>query len=210
MPSIATTPTRPSDHTGLVERAKAITAREMEVYAWRTIRSQLASTRIRRVMPAGVPSSFQAYDPHPIVVRHAAGSRMTDVDGNEYVDYDMGFGALFAGHMNPVVRAAIEAQLDHGTLFVTPCEMNATVAELLADRYGLPMWRFTNSGTESTMDAIRIAKAVTGRDRIVKVEGGYHGHHDEVMVSMKPPVDEAGPADAPVSLASSGGVSRHI
>ena len=152
-----------------------------------------------------MPSSFQAYDPHPIVVRHASGSRMVDVDGNEYVDYDMGFGALFAGHMHPAVRAAVEAQLDDGTLYVTPCELNAEVAELLADRYGLPMWRFTNSGTEATMDAIRVAKGATGRDKIVKVEGGYHGHHDEVMISMKPPLDQAGPADAPVLGAGHGG-----
>ena len=79
-----------------------------------------------------MPSSFQAYDPHPIVVRHAAGARMVDVDGNEYVDYDMGFGALFAGHMHPAVRGAVQAQLDDGTLYVTPCELNAEVAELLA------------------------------------------------------------------------------
>ena len=129
---------------------------------------------------------------------------MVDVDGNEYVDYDMGFGALFAGHMHPAVRAAVQAQLDDGTLYVTPCELNADVAELLRDRYGLPMWRFTNSGTEATMDAIRVAKGATGRDRIVKVEGGYHGHHDEVMISMKPPLDQAGPADAPIARAGHG------
>ena len=149
------------------------------------------------MLPLGVPSSFQAYDPHPIVVRHASGSRMVDVDGNEYVDYDMGFGALFAGHMHPGRAPAVEAQLDDGTLYVTPCELDADVAELLAERYGLPMWRFTNSGTEATMDAIRLARGATGREKIVKVEGGYHGHHDEVMISMKPPLDKAGPADAP-------------
>ena len=131
---------------------------------------------------------------------------MEDVDGNEYVDYDMGFGALFAGHMPPAVRHAIEAQLDDGTLYVTPCEVNADVAELLAERYGLPMWRFTNSGTEATMDAIRVARGVTGREKLVKVEGGYHGHHDEVMISMKPPLDKAGPADAPRSIPP---VGRH-
>ena len=157
-------------------------------------------------MPAGVPSSFQAYEPHPIVVRHASGSRMIDVDDNEYVDYDMGFGALFAGHMHPAVRRAVEAQLDHGTLYVTPCELDAEVGELLADRYGLPMWRPTNSGTEATMDAIRLARGVTKRDKIVKVEGGFHGHHDEVMISNKPPLDKAGPADAPIRGAA---VGRH-
>ena len=180
----------------LVSKAKAITERELARYAERTVGSQRATERARRVLPLGVASSFQAYDPHPIVVRHASGARMIDVDGNEYVDYDMGFGALFAGHMHPAVRAAIQAQLADGTLYVTPCELNAEVGELLADRYGLPMWRFTNSGTEATMDAIRVAKGATGRDKIVKVEGGYHGHHDEVMISMKPPLDQAGPADA--------------
>ena len=123
-----------------------ITEREMRVYGERTRASQVATDRARKVMPAGVPSSFQAYEPHPIVVRHASGSRMIDVDDNEYVDYDMGFGALFAGHMHPAVRRAVEAQLDHGTLYVTPCELDAEVGELLADRYGLPMWRSDQLG----------------------------------------------------------------
>jgi glutamate-1-semialdehyde 2,1-aminomutase len=196
--------------TALQERAAAITERELAAYAERTKGSQAATERARRVLPLGVPSSFQAYDPHPIVVRHSAGSRMTDVDGNEYIDYDMGFGALFAGHMHPAVRRAVEAQLAEGTLYVTPCELNADVAELLRDRYGLQMWRFTNSGTEATMDAIRVAKGATGRDKIVKVEGGYHGHHDEVMISMKPPLDQAGPADAPVAVPGTAGLTRHI
>src|SRR5687768_13106194 len=140
----------------LATRGRAITERELARYAERTAGSQAATTRARRVLPLGVPSSFQAYDPHPIVVRHASGARMVDVDGNEYVDYDMGFGALFAGHMHPAVRRAVDAQLDHGTLYVTPCELDAEVGELLAERYGLPMWRPTNSGTEATMDAIRL------------------------------------------------------
>src|SRR5215203_5148716 len=122
-------------HDELVTRAKAITARELRVYIERTQASQRATQRARKVLPLGVPSSFQAYDPHPIVVKHAAGARMIDVDDHEYVDYDMGFGALFAGHMHPAVRAAVEAQLDEGTLFVSPCELNAEVAELLAERY---------------------------------------------------------------------------
>jgi glutamate-1-semialdehyde 2,1-aminomutase len=198
------------DHARLVERAKAITAAELQVYASRTAGSQRANARARKVLPLGVPSSFQAYDPYPIVVRRSEGAFMEDVDGNRYVDFDMGFGALFSGHGNPAVRAAVEAQLDHGTLFVTPCEMNADVAELLGQRYGLPMWRFTNSGTEATMDAIRVARGVTGRDKIVKVEGGYHGHHDEVMISMKPPLDKAGPADAPIGVPSTAGVTKAV
>ena len=195
------------DDSHLANAAKTITERELATYAARTPRSQAATDRARRVMPAGVPSSFQAYDPWPVVVKHAAGSRMIDVDDNEYVDYDMGFGALFAGHMHPAVRAAVEAQLDAGTLYVTPCELNAEVGEILADRYGFPLWRPTNSGTEATMDAIRLARGATGRDRIVKVEGGYHGHHDEVMISNKPPLDAAGPADAPFSVPQCAGIT---
>ena len=194
----------------LADRAKEITTRELATYAERTKASQRANARARKVLPLGVPSSFQAYDPYPIVIRSANGPKMRDVDGNEYTDFDMGFGALFVGHRHPAVLAAVERQLADGTLFVNPCEANAEVAELLAARYGLPMWRFTNSGTESTMDAIRVARAATGRDKIVKVEGGYHGHHDEVMVSMKPPLHLAGPADAPISVPASAGISSNV
>ena len=194
----------------LAARARAITAREIASYAERTTGSQKATERASRVLPLGVPSSFQAYQPHPIVVRSAFGAHMEDVDGHRYVDYDMGFGALFSGHVHPAVRRAVESQLDNGTLFVTPCELNADVAELLAERYGLPMWRFTNSGTEATMDSIRVARGVTGRDKIVKVEGGYHGHHDEVMISMKPSLDDAGPADRPNSVPSTAGITEAV
>ena len=199
---------RNDPHSGLVAKAKAITEREMAVYSERTHQSQIATERARKVMPAGVPSSFQAYDPWPVVVKHAAGAHMIDVDDNDYVDYDMGFGALFAGHMNPAVERAVREQLDHGTLYVTPCELNADVGEILADRYGFPMWRPTNSGTEATHDAIRLARGVTGREKIVKVEGGYHGHHDEVMVSNKPPLELAGPADRPNSVPQSAGITK--
>jgi glutamate-1-semialdehyde 2,1-aminomutase len=194
----------------LSARAREITRRELASYAERTKGSQKATERARLVMPMGVPSSFQAYDPHPIVVTRAQGSWMEDIDGNRYTDYDMGFGALFAGHCHPLVRAAIEDQLDNGTLFVTPCETNAEVAEMLAARYGLPMWRFTNSGTEATMDAIRVARGATGREKIVKVEGGYHGHHDEVMISMKPPLDKAGPADNPTPIPGTAGITAAV
>ena len=81
---------------------------------------------------------------------------------------------------------------------------------MLAARYNLPMWRFTNSGTEATMDAIRVARGITGREKIVKVEGGYHGHHDEVMISMKPPLHLAGPADDPTPVAATAGVTAAV
>jgi glutamate-1-semialdehyde 2,1-aminomutase len=199
-----------SDIAELAARAQAVVEVEKATYRERTKASQAATERARRSLPLGVPSSFQAYDPHPIVAKRAQGSWLEDVDGNHYTDFNMGFGALFAGHCHPKVRAAVEQQLDEGTLFVTPCEENADVAELLAERYRLPMWRFTNSGTESTMDAIRVARGITGRDKLVKVEGGYHGHHDEVMISMKPPISEAGPPDAPRAIPATAGITRAV
>jgi glutamate-1-semialdehyde 2,1-aminomutase len=191
----------------LAQRARRLIARELQTYAGRTRASQAATARAKQVLPLGVPSSFQFYDPHPVVAARAAGSWLEDVDGNRYLDFNMGFGALFAGHGHPTLIAAVQEQLALGTLFVTPCELNAEVAELLRDRFGLDEWRFTNSGTESTMDAIRVARAVTGRDKLCKVEGGYHGHHDEVMISMKPPLDLAGPAEAPIPVPATKGIS---
>jgi glutamate-1-semialdehyde 2,1-aminomutase len=198
------------DTPHFASKARRITQRELGVYIERTAGSMKATERARKVMPMGVPSSFQAYDPHPIVVRRAQAAWMEDVDGNRYTDFDMGYGALFSGHCHPAVRRAVSEQLDNGTLYVTPCELNADVAELLAERYELPMWRFTNSGTEATMDAIRVARGITGREKIVKVEGGYHGHHDEVMISMKPPIAEAGPIDAPRSIPATAGITRAV
>jgi glutamate-1-semialdehyde 2,1-aminomutase len=139
-------------------------------------------------------------------MRSAAGAHIEDVDGHEYVDFTLGYGALFTGHAHPALQRALADQLVRGTLFVSPCEDNAVVAEMLSARFGLPQWRFTNSGTEATLDAIRVARGVTGRTRLVKVEGGYHGHHDAVLVSTKPPAAAAGPPDAPAPTPSCRGV----
>jgi len=172
----------------------------MERYVLRTPLSERAMARAERVLPLGVASTFQYYEPHPLVMRSASGSRMQDLDGHEYVDFTLGYGALFTGHSHPTLCRLVTEQLSRGTLFVSPCEDNALVAEMLVARFGLPQWRFTNSGTEATMDAIRVARGVTGRPRIVKVEGGYHGHHDSVLVSTKPTQDVAGPASQPTPV----------
>jgi glutamate-1-semialdehyde 2,1-aminomutase len=190
--------------------AREIAKRELVRYVLRTPQSERAMARAERVLPLGVASSFQFYEPHPLVMRRAAGAHMEDVDGHKYVDFTLGYGSLLTGHAHPTLRRAITEQLEHGTLFVSPCEENALVAELLASRFGLPQWRFTNSGTEATMDAIRVARGVTGRTRIVKVEGGYHGHHDAVLMSTKPSIEAAGPADAPHAVASTGGITLSV
>ena len=190
----------------LVRRAEQLTEQELATYRRRTGKSQAANRRAWESLPSGVASSFQFYDPHPIMAERAQGAHLWDVDGNRYIDFNMGFGALFSGHSHPILAKALHEQIERGTLFVTPCETNADVAEHLKARFGMDLVRFTNSGTEATHDALRAARAFTGRDRIVKVEGGYHGHHDEVMVSMKPALDVAGPPRAPRAVPATKGI----
>jgi glutamate-1-semialdehyde 2,1-aminomutase len=179
------------------EHVNALMERERARLRERTARSAEYFARAKEVMPAGVPSSFQLNDPWPTYLERGSGSRVWDVDGNEYVDFHNGFGVMCVGHANPVVAAAVKARMDEGTHFAAPTEGSIVVAEELRRRWGLPHWRFTNSGTESTMDAIHLARGLTGRDVIVKIEGTYHGHHDAVMVSVKPPADQMGPREHP-------------
>jgi glutamate-1-semialdehyde 2,1-aminomutase len=147
--------------------------------------------------PMGVPSSFQYWDPYPISIKSAKGAWMVDMDGRDVLDMSMGFGAMLAGHLNPVVVQEIKESLEVGTLFVTPSPISRDAAELICKRFSLDQVRFTNSGTESTMYAIRTARAFTGKTGIVKVEGGYHGSYDPLTVSCKPTLAQAGDAENP-------------
>jgi glutamate-1-semialdehyde 2,1-aminomutase len=147
--------------------------------------------------PMGVPSSFQYWDPYPISIKSAKGAWMVDMDGRDVLDMSMGFGAMLAGHLNPVVVQEIKESLEIGTLFVTPSPISRDAAERICKRFSLEQVRFTNSGTESTMYAIRTARAFTGKNGVVKVEGGYHGSYDPLTVSVKPALDIAGDAENP-------------
>jgi glutamate-1-semialdehyde 2,1-aminomutase len=182
------------------ERLAALTARELDKLSERTPRSKQRHERGLKVMPGGVPSSFQENDPWPVYLERGEGARVWDVDGHEYVDFHNGFGVMCIGHANPTVGAAVKSRADQGTHFAAPTDGSIVVAEELADRFGLPQWRFTNSGTESTMDAVHLARGATGRDVILKVEGSYHGHHDAVMVSVYPPLEALGERDDPRSV----------
>jgi glutamate-1-semialdehyde 2,1-aminomutase len=179
----------------------ALMERERARYRERTPRSAEYFGRAGKVMPGGVPSQFQKNDPWPVYLERGAGAQVWDVDGNEYLDFHNGFGVMCVGHANPVIAQAVRARMELGTHFAAPTEGSIVVAEELRRRWGLPRWRFTNSGTESTMDAIHLARGATGRDVIVKIEGTYHGHHDAVMVSVKPPASAMGPRSRPASIA---------
>ena len=180
------------------ERVAELLAMEWETFAKATPKSGEHNKEAAKVLPMGVTSSFQHWDPHPISVVSAKGAYVTDIDGRELLDLSMGFGAMLVGHLNPTVVAKVKDALDNtGTLFVTPSPTATVAAERFAKRFGLDMLRFTNSGTESLMYAVRTARAVTGRKGLVKLEGGYHGGYDPLQVSVKPPLSEIGDAEAP-------------
>jgi glutamate-1-semialdehyde 2,1-aminomutase len=192
------------------ERIADLTRREQRALEERTPRSREHFERARRAMPNGVPSSFQSNDPWPVYIDRGAGAQVWDVDGNEYVDLHNGFGVMCIGHANPVVAEAVKGQVERGTHFAAPTEGSIVVAEELQRRFGLPQWRFTNSGTESTLDAVHLARGATGRDVILKIEGSYHGHHDAVMVSVYPPLEALGERDDPVSVPYGAGYPRAL
>lgn len=189
----------PTRYTPINEsRVKKLTAEEWKKFRSLTTASGEHNKRASKVLPLGVTSSFQHWDPYPLTIASAKGAYFKDVDGRKLLDLSMGFGAMLVGHLNKhVVRAVKKAMRSTGTLFVTPSPIATEAAERFKKRFDVDMLRFTNSGTESTMYAIRAARAATGKKAIIKVEGGYHGGYDPLLVSVKAPISKLGPADAP-------------
>jgi glutamate-1-semialdehyde 2,1-aminomutase len=147
------------------------------------MKSEMLFERASRYMPAGVSSPVRAYKPYPFFTTHARGSRLYDVDGREYIDYCLAYGPLVLGHGNEEVKAAVKDQLEKGWLFGTPHEQETTLATRIIAHYpAIEMVRFVNTGSEATMAGIRLARGFTDREKIVKIEGGFHGAHDGVLV----------------------------
>jgi glutamate-1-semialdehyde 2,1-aminomutase len=182
--------------------------KELATYEKRTPKSAEAHKRALQRIPLGVASNYRAYDPYPIFVKKGAGSKLWDVDGNEYIDHNLCFGALMAGHCHPAVVKAIEGALHIGTTFGMPHDMEWELAEEICARYPVEMVRFGSSGTEVTMHACRMARAATKRDKILKFEGAYHGLHDTALVSVKPKAGEYGDPNAPTSVPGGMGVPK--
>jgi glutamate-1-semialdehyde 2,1-aminomutase len=161
--------------------------------------------RARRVTPGGVNSPVRAFGSvggTPRFIESASGARLTDVDGSEYVDYVGSWGPMILGHDHPEVREALMRALAGGTSFGAPAPGEVELAELVVRMVpGVDLVRFVNSGTEATMSALRLARAATGRDRVIKFRGGYHGHADPFLV-------EAGSGAATLGVPSSPGVTE--
>jgi glutamate-1-semialdehyde 2,1-aminomutase len=182
--------------------------KEIETFERRTPRSVEAHKRNLRRIPLGVASNYRAYDPWPIFVKEANGSHFRDLDGNDYIDHNLCFGALMAGHCHPAVMNAVAQRLSTGTMFGMPHDMEWQLAEEICNRFPVEMVRFGNSGTEVTMHAVRLARAVTGRDKIIKFEGGYHGLHDAALVSVKPHAPDFGDVHAPTAVPGGLGIPK--
>jgi glutamate-1-semialdehyde 2,1-aminomutase len=199
-------PTAQIDRSRIAE----LTEREQQRLDERTPGSAALYERARTSLAGGVASAYQERAPWPIYLSHGHGSHVWDVDGNELVDFHNGFGSMVQGHAHPAIVRAVRERVELGTHFAAPTEDAIVVAEHLKERFGLPRWRFVNSGSEATMDAIRIARAATGRETIVKIFGSYHGHHDYVMVSIGVPYDRIGDRERYKSIPYGAGIPRAV
>ena len=210
MTTHVTADANPTDANPTDTKLKEIIAEQEEIFVRRQPTSERLAEQAKQHLAGGVTSSWQITAPQPVWLSHGRGSKVWDVDGNEYVDLHGGYGAALAGHAHPAIAQAITDQAQNGTHFAQPTPDAVTVAAELAARFGLPSWRFANSGTEATMDAVHLMRSVTGRDLIIKIEGCYHGHHDSVQVSVAPDEQDAGPRHKPASAPSSSGIPRAI
>jgi glutamate-1-semialdehyde 2,1-aminomutase len=189
-------------------RLEELTAREQKKLDDSSRKSGEMYERAQRSLSGGVSSSYQVRDPWPIYIDRGHGSKVWDVDGNERIDFHNGFGSMVQGHAHPAIVEAVQRQVARGTHFAAPVEDAIVVGEELSRRFGLPQWRYVNSGSEATMDAIRIARAFTGRDTIVKIFGSYHGHHDYVMVSISVLYHKIGDPENYASLPYGAGIPK--
>ena len=194
------------DRTKIAE----LTEREQRRLDEATPASRAMFERARNALAGGVASAYQEREPWPIYLERGSGSKVWDVDGTERIDFHNGFGSMPQGHAHPAITRAVTERMELGTHFAAPTEDAVVVAEELQRRWGIPRWRFVNSGSEATMDAIRIARAKTGRETIVKIFGSYHGHHDYVMVSIGVPYHRIGNRESYESLPYGGGIPQSV
>jgi glutamate-1-semialdehyde 2,1-aminomutase len=174
-------------------------------YYRRTPRSRESFANAKQFLPGGETRSITSFRPYPIFVAEGRGCRLTDIDGNVYFDLLNNYTALVHGHAHPLINQAVIGRLEQGTGYAAPTLAQSRLAQLLTERVNsVERVRFCNSGTEATMFALRAAKAFTGRNKILKMEGGYHGTHDAALISVTPALHLAGPSDCPAAVSTVG------
>jgi glutamate-1-semialdehyde 2,1-aminomutase len=183
-----------------MSKIETLTEIYKDIYTKKTSKSRELWLKLAKITPYGVHSNWRIFDPHPLIISKASGSRIWDIDGNEYIDFNMAFGALVIGHANPKLLEKIKQVIENGTIYGHETEWSYKLGEVLTARYGCDMVRFANTGLESTLLAIRLARAATGRTKILKFEGHYHGSHELLMVSVKPDPKNAGHPKKPRSV----------
>jgi glutamate-1-semialdehyde 2,1-aminomutase len=183
----------------------------LETYIEQNPGSKEAYLRAEEVLPSGCTRTVLYWPPFPLCMRAGRGTRLWDVDGNERIDYNFNNTTLILGHNQPKVVEAAEEQLSRGTVLGAPTEMEQRLAkELLRRLKGAEKVRFTPSGTEANMQAIRTARSYTGRDMVAKCEGAYHGSWDAMDISIAPPLDQAGSGKAPKSVRQHEGIPQEV
>ncbi|HEX7066109.1 MAG TPA: aspartate aminotransferase family protein [Bacillales bacterium] len=163
------------------------------------------------VMPGGVTANIKFFSPYPLVMKRADQAYLTDLDGNQYIDYLLSYSALILGHGHPKIAEAIQKQIENsGTwLFGTPHQLEVDFGKMIQHFYpSIELLRYTNSGTEATLLALRFASAYTGKYKVAKFEGHYHGGHNQVLFSINPDIGEAGPFKEPNVVPDSKGLSK--
>ena len=187
--------------------------RNMERYITETNTSKGLHERARQVIPGGISANAKFVPPYPLFMHKAIGSKITDVDGNVYVDYVLGYGPLILGHAHPEVMKAVRLLFEEhgGYFFGTPTEMELRLAEKICELVPCAkMVRFTNSGNEATMMTTRLARAYTKRRKMGRFEGHYHGWNDLASISFNPALDKVGPRDNPNSVVQSAGLAPGV
>jgi len=168
----------------------AIASYEKE-YVRRTKRSRAHHEKAKKLIPAGVESNVRYFEPYPFYVKRAEGPYIYDLDGNRIIDFALGYGPMILGHNHPAVMQAAKDQIDKGMMYGASSDLAIKYVKMVQKAMpSIEMFRFANSGTEATMHPLRVARAFTGREKIAKAEGAYHGGHDYVLQSLDIPADK--------------------
>jgi len=179
----------------------------IEKYRKKTPKSSDLNKTSKEVLADGIGGSAPPYEPYPIFVDRAKGSKIWDVDDNEYLDFNLCWGALMVGHQHPKINSALEKQIGKGTMYGLPHEASEELAREIIDRFPVDKIRFTNSGSESTLYAVRVSRRYTGKEKILKIEGAYHGVMDSLHISKTPAINKTGPAKKPAAVPAGEGIT---